>query len=90
MITYVILGFCALFFAFVIANTIAIVRTLNRRRQLSCPACHAVFTVPKISPLDLCFGRKPKPGFTLHCDHCSTDYRFTFDCQLVGRAARSS
>ena len=90
MITYVILGFCALFLAFVIANTIAITRTLNRRRQLTCPDCHAVLTVPSISPLDLCFGGKSKPGFTLHCAHCSADYRFTFDCQLVGRVAPSS
>ena len=68
-------------------------RMLERRRRIPCPSCNNILSVSKFSPHDLRVGPDQKLGFTLHCDYCSSDYRFTPDCQLVGRvesAAKSA
>src|SRR5688500_18859733 len=90
MITYVIVGFLILFLFLIVAGAISTTRILNRTRQMVCPECRALLTVPPQSPFrrwksELGIGSHRPPGFTLHCDHCSADYRFTTDFQLVGR-----
>ena len=95
MITYVIIAFAVLVLFFIIAGAVSTTRMLNRRRQMTCPECHSVLTVPRLSPFrrwksELGIGGGQQPGFTLHCDHCSADYRFTTDFKLVGRMAEGS
>ncbi len=92
MIPYIVITFTVLVMCFIIAGAFGTTRMLNRRRQMTCPDCHALLSVPKFSPFhrlksELGMGSGQQPGFTLRCDLCSADYRFTNDLKLVGRIA---
>ena len=71
-------------------------RKLKRLRQLTCPDCHTSFVVPGLTAvrqwmdLDGESAKHKQSGFSLHCDRCSADYRFTDRFELVGRAAEKS
>ena len=71
-------------------------RKLRRMRQLTCPDCHTSFTVPGLATarlwmdFDVDGGKHARSGFSLRCDRCSADYRFTDSFQFVGRAEQKS
>ena len=95
MITYAIIAFVFLVVFFFIASAVGTTRMLNRRRQMPCPVCQSILTVPRLSPFqrwksELGIGSGQQPGFTLHCDRCSADFRFTTDFKLVGRMGERS
>jgi hypothetical protein len=67
-------------------------RKLKRKRQLTCPDCHTKFVVPSLTAVrrwmdfDPESGKHTQSGFSLHCDKCSADYRFTDSFEMVGQA----
>ena len=71
-------------------------RKLARMRQLSCPECHTTFVVPSLTAVrrwmdfDVDSGASKRSGFSLRCEHCAADYRFTERCQFVGRDEQRS
>jgi hypothetical protein len=75
----------------VIALRISGSRKLTRIRQLVCPDCQNNFAVPSLSGIrlwldfDVYTGKSGRSGFTLRCDRCAADYRFTDGFELIGR-----
>lgn len=65
-------------------------RKLARMRQLVCPECHKNFAVPSLTGVrhwldfEADTGKSGRSGFTLHCERCAADYRFTDNFELLG------
>jgi hypothetical protein len=75
----------------VIALRVSGSRKLTRMRQLACPDCRTAFAVPSLTAVrhwmdfDVDTGKTGRSGFTLRCQRCSADYRFTDSFEFVGR-----
>ena len=71
-------------------------RKLKRMRELTCPACHTAFGVPSLTAIrrwmdfDVKSGASRRSGFTLYCERCGTNYRFTEQFELLGRDEQRS
>jgi RNase P subunit RPR2 len=82
----------ALILGVVVVLRIVGARKLRRMRQLTCPDCHTSFVVPSLAAarlwmdFDVATGKHTRSGFSLRCECCSADYRFTDSFQFVGRA----
>jgi hypothetical protein len=56
---------------------------LKRLRALHCPSCQRPFTVPNLGQVkrwmtvSMDKNQSSSSGFTLHCEKCSADFRFT-------------
>ena len=80
----------------VIALRISGARKLARMRQLTCPECQDNFVVPSLTDVrhwldfDLNTGKSGRSGFSLRCQRCEAEFRFTDRFEFVGREEPNS
>ena len=79
-------------FAIAVAFWAAGVAKLKRLRALRCPTCQRPFPVPNLGQVkrwmtvSMDKGSVSSSGFTLHCEQCSADFRFTDSLEPIDRA----